>query len=149
MEAKKEKIVIEGGIVTPDGFYIKLDRGKFRSNLLWISRGNEVTYIVPSKDSREWSFLSGIDARMFEIFFGRFGKTKKGREAFWFSIENSPHILVCAVWGGAFEKSRGGVEKFVEEKALYVHRASSNGGGMGCTWLIFSRDNLNVNVEDF
>lgn len=146
---RKEKV--ESKFVMPDGRCITPDFGKFRSRLIWIFLDGEVDTMVPDTNDPKWNFLRGIDARSFQVFPGIFGKTKKGKNAFYFStFEHSPHILVCASWGGAFERSRGHVEEWVERKAIYNHRASSNGGGVGNTWLVFDVNDLpKLTLDDF
>lgn len=146
---RKEKV--DAKFVMNDGTCIHPDFGKFCSGLVWIFRNGEIETMIPDTNDIKWNWVKGIDARSFEVFPGRFGMTKKGKKAFWFGeFEHSPHILVRAGWGGAFERSRGHVPEWIEKKAIYSHRASSNGGGLGSTWLVFDRNNLpKVSMDDF
>jgi len=77
-----------------------------------------------------------IDGNIELMFEGEFRISKKGTNIWDFTGKKS-HILFWIDWGGSFRNSRGNSSpEEITDKFLYYHRAHSNGGGKGYTYII-------------
>jgi len=78
-----------------------------------------------------------MDGKIVYTVNGEYRINKKGTKIF-DCTRNQTHTLVCFSWGGAFNKTRGWIfPEEAEEELSYFKRASSNGGGIGNTYIVF------------
>ena len=68
-----------------------------------------------------------------QVLFGNFRTSQSGKPVFSITDpKDAKNVMVRVGWGGAFDSTRGQHSDSEEAKdALYFHRASSNGGGVG------------------
>ena len=68
-----------------------------------------------------------------QVLFGNFRTSQSGKPVFSITDpKDAKNVMVQVEWGGAFDSTRGQHSDSEEAKdALYFHRASSNGGGVG------------------
>lgn len=123
-----------------DGKFLRKSWGKYEPNLLIISP-------IPYMD---WDSVEGVTfnlpLKQVEILRGRFFTYKKGIKVFEILSGDAPHILIKDSWGGAFEKSRGGV---LPTDGLYYRRASSKRGGEGNDYAVVPKEWKNkVSIDE-
>ncbi|NPV12619.1 MAG: hypothetical protein HPY57_12605 [Ignavibacteria bacterium] len=124
-----------------DGKFLRKSWGKYEPNLLVISP-------IPYMD---WESVEGVTFNLplkkVEILRGRFFTSKKGSKVFEILSGDAPHLLIKDSWGGAFEKSRGGV---LPTDGLYYRQASSNGGGQGNDYAVVPKEwKKKVSLDEF
>jgi len=77
-----------------------------------------------------------MDGRVSYAYLGDYRVNAKGTKIFELSLKGKD-LFVCLDWGGCFNDSRGSHNV---KDAKYVFRASSNGGGSGCTFFVLPLD---------
>ena len=93
---------------------------------------------------------SVIDANEIQVLRGKLRKTKKGELIFDATLQEKPHLLIKADWGGAFSRTGGGLKVEREEgdakrfHILFEKQRCSNGGGMGTYWYV-----IDIPIEEF
>ena len=92
------------------------------------------------------TFNIPFDGNVGYIILGQYRKNKKGTDIF--DTTKDEDYLIYVSWGGAFNKSRGiEIDKIKGYK--YYRRATSNGGGSGCDYIVISKDFKNkLTIDD-
>lgn len=126
-----------------NGKFLTKDGGKYGSQLTFICRNeleplNEPFAFVTGP--RVYHFLDRICSAVR----GKFWKSPKGTNCFE-AEENGPNLMIKESWGR--NGDRGHLEDM--EQSLYYRRASSNGGGNGCTYIVIPFvEDTKMKVED-
>lgn len=103
--------------------------------------------------TEEWrktpiDFNINFDASSVSWMSGEFWISRKGSSCFR-PKSDGQHILLRISWGGCFEPSRGREYSEIKQFALYAKRATSNGGGCGYNYYVFSKDfRKEVSLDD-
>ena len=127
-----------------NGKYLNRDYGKYRPNLTFISDGPlEGLGWEECNTVEEWNVHCDTNPNKFLR--GQYRKSLKGTDVF--DLTKSGDILLKIDWGGSFNSSRGTCD-IPEEDRKYFRRASSNGGGIGNTYIVFSEGYKRVVREE-
>ena len=140
------------------------DFGKYRPGIsfiipdMWVLE-KEDTYKCPLNYIGCEEITSNMDvdfdANGVSIIFGNYWLSKNGKPMFKIGkAVESKFVLFSTAYGGAFSSTRGAEKEYAMEKgACYFKRASSNGGGMGRCYYIFSsqsvRELASLTEEEF
>lgn len=120
-----------------DGGYSVRDYGggeKYPSGLTFIIKKSDLDNYKYSPDQRLQESLNIIWDGTPTFMYGNFWIFPKGTKCFApCDMKKAKHILIKVCWGGSFNSSRGREEI---QKPLYNNRASSNGGGCGCSYYV-------------
>jgi hypothetical protein len=124
--------------------FVVNDYGKYRPNISFVLSkdfvGRPLRYrcdAATRKMVAEMNFEFNAAESTIGVLFGDFWLSKAGKPHFRpKSNQTAEHVLLAVNWGGAFARSFGRWDE--PKEAIYFRHASSNGGGLGIDYYVFS-----------
>ncbi len=137
------------------------DFGKYRPNITYIipqewnldASGNPEAPIKREEiDTLTKNMNIDFNSSSVKVLFGEWWTSKAGKAMFKVtSPTTAKHVLICASWGGAFDRTRGQDDSYAKSIGVdYFRSASSNGGGAGSDYYIVPVDFIarSIGIED-
>jgi hypothetical protein len=130
--------------------FIKLNEGSFLLNKYGKYQPN-ISFVLNEEKELDWKTVSSsifnLSNGNLSLITGDYWISKKGTNCF-SPNEKGKTILLRDNWSGCFNDYMGN-QIFKLSNRLYSHRASSNGGGNGCDYVIIPvGTKYEISVED-